>query len=157
MSIISQLTFVHMEAATATDKIGRLLSRWNHHANDREKIDGIVDEIAMEAVRLRRQLESFFEQERRELLPRVQRIFGADCKEARALQHTEGMVLTALDRFIIVLTDDLEAPDDPRVRLARLRKLFTEFTTCLQQRRDADQRFYAHYSTMLYPGGLSTE
>lgn len=158
MGMLTDLTYVHMNASTAVDKIERRLRAWRRNPGDLERGRRIVDEMASEALRLRRNLNRFFARERRELFPRVKRIFGSGVDEVEALLRHQDMILTALDRFIVELGEDetLEMADH-QVRLAYLRGLFDEFVTHYEARCEIERTFYESYSTVLYPGGLATE
>lgn len=158
MGLQSDLTYLHMNAGTAIDQVQRGLYQWSREPADPDRAERFTNSLVNATLRLRRDLEAFFERERRELLPRVRRIFGSDVTEVQKLVGHQGMVLTALDRFIVTFTDDL--PDDPtdrQVHLAHLKELFAEFIERYEARCDADRAFYQTYSTVLYPGGLATE
>ena len=158
MGLTSDLTYLHMNAGTSIDKIERGLHRWSREPGEPERTQRVIGELAAEAVRLRRDLDQFFERERRELVPRVRRIFGSEVREVRSLVRYQGRVLSALDRFIVTLTDD-EAREtaSPQVHIAHLKRLFGQFVEQYDERCDADRNFYQMYSTVLYPGGLATE
>ncbi len=158
MGLISDLTYVHMNASTAIDKIDRRLKAWRRSPGDGRRALRMVDEMASEALRLRRNLDQLFTRERRELFPRVTRIFGSDVSETKQLLKGQDKILTALDRFIVELGDEetIEMADH-QVRLAYLRRLFGEFVNHYQARCDVERAFYETYSTVLYPGGVATE
>lgn len=158
MGLTADLTYLHMNANTAIDKIDRGLHRWARTPEDAEKDRRLTDELAATSLRLRRELARFFERERTELVPRVRRIFGADVREVRQLVRYHELLLTALDRFIVTLTDEeAKRTTERQVYLARLRELFAEFAERYDERCDIDRAFYQAYSTVLYPGGLATE
>ena len=158
MGLQTDLTYLHMNAGTAIDRMNRGLRQWSRKPTDLDLAKRMTSNLAAIAVRLRRDLEAFFSREREELLPRVRRILGSDVAEVQRLASLQGMVLTALDRFIVTLTEDIpEDATDRHVHLTNLKRLFLEFVERYEMRCDADRLFYQTYSTMLYPGGLATE
>ncbi len=155
MAILTDLTYLHMEAFTAVDRIERQLQRLRRMTRSSEHTGRVIDQIASETLRLRKQLVAFFERERGELFPRVQRIFGSDVEEVVQLEQYQREVLNLLDRFISEVTGEEElnggAPVD------RYERLFDEFVSRYERRCDVERHFYRTYSTILYPGGLATE
>lgn len=153
MGILTDSTYMHMEAFTAVDKINRQLNRLERMKRSSEHTDRVIDQIASEALRLRRHLVGFFDRERRELFPRVRRIFGADVEELEQLRNYQREVVSRLDRFVTEITSN----DDTDESVSHYKQLFGAFVDRYEQRCEMERSFYRSYSTILYPGGLATE
>ena len=158
MAILADLPFIHMQTFAATERIERRLSRLSRQQRSSEHSRRIVDEIASEAVRLRQQLNSYYARERQELFPRVERIFGAQIDEISELSRYQELILSSLDRFIAELNHDDGADiQGYRAGSAYLGHLFGEFLGRYEERCNIERFFYESYSTILYPGGVSTD
>ncbi len=155
MGILTDLTYLHMETFTTVDRIERQLARLKRLSSQPDQGLRVVDQIASEALRLRRNLVAFFAREEKELFPRVQRIFGSDVEELSELREHQRQVLSRLDQFIVEVTGEEELNGSAPVE--HYEELFDSFVTRYERRCDMERHFYRTYSTILYPGGLATE
>lgn len=158
MGILADLPFVHMQTFSAVDRIERRLSRISRQQRESKHSRRMIDEVASEAVRLRTTLETYFHREHRELFPRVQRIFGSQIDEIDELKRSQELILESLDNFIAELgqDDDTDIPGY-RAGSAYLGHLFDEFLDRYEERCNIERYFYESYSTILFPGGVSTD
>lgn len=157
MALIADLTFVHMEARSVIDRIDRRLEDLDRAGPDTQRALRSLDQIAHDSVRLRQQLEQFFERERRELLPRVRRICGSDIREVSTLIDTQEGVLDSLDHFIASVDDAEPGEGPPGKSKATLQEMFEEFADRFDHRCDVERTFYQSFSTILFPGGVATD
>lgn len=158
MPILSEATYLHMEVSRAIDAIGRRLDGARDHRDDRKRLPVELARIIPRADDLSRQLRGFYTRERQELFPRAERIFGARIEEIEALIRYQKAILSALDEFIEELTVSISGQQRAQgAHLAYLEVLFQEFVELYEARCQIESAFYQSYSTMLYPGGLSTE
>lgn len=158
MGLMAELTYIHLQAFTAVDQIERRLNRLKYEHDHRESMRRNVDETAALALRLRRDLDDFFNTEREELFPRVRRIFGGEMREARQLARYQDTVLDALDHFLIEMTGEKdEEPQWEEIQPEYLDLLFSEFVEHYEERCALERTFYERYSSILFPGGVSTD
>lgn len=158
MGILADLPFVHIQTFAAIERIERRLNRLSRQQRESEYSRRVIDEIASEALRLRTNLDTYYHREHRELFPRVQRIFGAQIDEIDELKRYQELILESLDNFIAELSQDNGA-DIPGYRAgsAYLGHLFDEFLGRYEERCNIERFFYESYSTILFPGGVSTD
>lgn len=157
MGLLADLPIVHLELLSAIDRIDRDLERMHRASGDPGQLRRATDRAANRAVRMRRDLEEFFERERLELVPRVRRICGDGVDEIETLLRLQDRMLEALDHFIAELTEEDIQDGYGREHLASMRHLFEEFVDCYDERCRTERRFYRTYSTILFPGGLSAD
>ncbi|RAL20349.1 hypothetical protein DL240_17355 [Lujinxingia litoralis] len=156
MGLLSELTYTHMEVFTALDAMERALSRARRSREDKAEVGAILREVVPQALLLRQRLKASFEREREHLYPRVRRIFGSEVEEIGGLKRYADQILDQLDHFIDELPSTGEDRPHP-VRLAYLALLFDELAELYEMRTEIERRFYECYSTIVFPGGATTD
>lgn len=158
MGIASETTYFHMEVSSSIDRIERHLFRARRLREDPAELTHELSQALPRVHRLQKNLETYFRREREELFPRVQRIFGSEVEEVEELFRYQGKILAALKQFSDELSSCITArTPGHRVRLAYLDLLFEEFAHLYEGRCQVERAFHQTFSTILYPGGLSTE
>lgn len=152
MGLLAELPRVHIEIFSAIEEIEQQLEQLHRHRTAADRCRQLGDDVASRALRLRAMLGVIFERERRELYPRVSRIFGDDVAEMERLRRQRTEVVAALDRFISTITDQ-PLPD----HLVGAVRRFDRFVQCYEQRCETERSFYRTNSTILFPGGVSTD
>lgn len=154
MGLIPEATFLHIEVSSAIDQTYRRLKDGERELSLHERLE----RVRSAAQRIGVWLQDHYAREREDLFPRVQRVMGPDAEEVAQLVREQKTVLSAYEDFIEELSDAISQDGaDWRVRLSFLERLFDEFVRRYEERRDIEQSFYQVHSTLLYPGGASTE
>lgn len=158
MALIADLTLNHMEALSAIDRMERSLDRLRRSRSDLPGLMQTSDRLARQSVRLRRQLDDFFQRERQDLFPRIRRLCGQDAREIEQLTDTQTRVLESLDQFIVALREPSgDGTEFDQEYLRDLGERFSQFIDHYDQRCSVERSFYRSFSTLLFPGGVATD
>lgn len=158
MGIASETTYFHMEVCSSIDRIERQLFRARRLREDPSEVTHQLSRVLHQVHRLQKNLETYFRREREELFPRVQRIVGSEVEEVEELFRYQGKILAALKQLSEELSSCINATSPGhRVPMAYLDLLFEEFTRLYERRCQVERAFHQTFSTLIYPGGLSSE
>lgn len=154
MTLLAQMTFVHMESSLAIDRLDRGLARLSRRADDPVEGAREIDAMVSTALRMRRKLTTFFEREQRELFPLARRILGDDGRELQRLSRARTQLMKALEEMVVALSEGAEADG---LELHRLRQLFQALVECHDEHCEAERDFYQVHATILFPGGVASD
>lgn len=158
MGVLSEATYIHTAVNRGIARIQGQLFRARRARDDGDHFFEELSRVEPIAKDIAQLLETFYARERDELFPRAMRIFGGEVEEVKRLMRLQLSTLAKLDQFRDELKERIEAqrPGHP-VRLAYLELLFEEFRDVFDERREVERLFYQTCSTLLYPGGVSTD
>jgi hypothetical protein len=158
MSLLAEMTLVHMEASTAIDRIDRGLLRMKRQAEEPEESRREIDRLISVSLRVREKMDRFFQREQRELFPLARRILGEEGSDLRRLARARSAFLDAIDHFIVALSETLENGEGAVTqRLDYLDRLYSDVVERYDEHCDAQRSFFQVHSTILFPGGVATE
>ncbi len=158
MSLLAEMTLVHMEAGAAIDRLDRGLARMRYQSDEPEEIRREADRLISVSLRVREKLDRFFQREQRELFPHARRILGEEGSDLRRLARARSGFLEAIDQFIVALSETSENNGRSLAqRMEYLNRLFQDVAESYDEHCDAQRSFFQIHSTILFPGGVATE
>ena len=155
MGLLTELTYIHLEVTSAIDEIERSIAQARSQRHEEETVRQRLSGLRPWVKGLRSVLVDYFDHQRSELFPRVQRVFGADFEELNGLSGFHGLILEALDEFAEELFGLIGGEDEGihPMGIAYLELLFDDFRELYESHCAQERKFYETYSTIIFPGG----
>lgn len=114
-----------------------------------------LNELKAYSARIGQMLEDYVRDQQRALLLEATRILGDSLEEVCAIHEHNARLIAQHRRFDALLADVQLAPSQEW--LHEVRAQFDELHACFERQSEAERKFYALYSTILFPAGAATD
>lgn len=158
MGLLASLTYRHLEVESRVDEIRKLIEQARRARHDAERVPGTVLRLKPAVMSLNSFMEKCFQEEREHLFPRTARVLGPNLEEVVAMQNYHAAILDTLHNLIDELPSVASTNQQiSATRLAYIELLFDEFYSLYEEYCRISRDFYELYSTILFPGGATTD